>query len=243
MPHTIPRLLLLTASTSAACEPVLTRDVGVEGLFRGYVYDDYTYIGDYAVLPDASLSARDASGEPTGEVEASSDRPGYFEITVDPKQPVELVVAAPGRLTTVRATLGPATLADFSPYIFPRASEVITPLIDELSGQLGTPDSTGLLAGEVGALWMEPLVPADWAGADIYLDSGGAEVEFIALTVLDDGAVALAEDGPLDRLVAPALPPGRLTLLVATATGDIIQQSWNVQAGELVDASWFNLPQ
>jgi hypothetical protein len=55
--------------------------------------------------------------------------------------------------------------------------------------------------------------------------------------------MALAEGGPLDRLVAPALPPGRLTLLVTTATGDIIQQSWTVQAGELVDASWFNLPQ
>ena len=243
MSNLLPRLLLLAVSALVACEPKLTNDVGVEGLLRGYVYDDYTYIGDYVVLPNASLSVRDSSGAATGEVDTDSERPGYFEITVEPEQAVELVVAAPDRLTTVRATRGPATLADVTVYIFPRASEVIAPLIDELAEALGTPDSTGLLAGEVGALWMEPLVPSDWAGADITLQSDGEEVPFIALSVYEDGTVALAEDGAVNQLVAPSVPPGKLTLSVTTASGATIDQSWTVQAGELVDASLFHLPQ
>jgi len=235
MSHTLPRLLLLTVTTSVACEPVLTRDVGVEGMLRGYVYDDYTFIEEYAILEEAELVVRDANGADTGEIEAFPESPGYFQVTVEPGQPIELVVSAPDRLTTVRATTGPATLADYSPYLFPRASEVITPTLDDMAEQLGMADSTDLLAGEVGAFWMEPLVPADWAGADISLVSDdGTPVEFAALS---DG-----ESG-VELLAAAAVPAGRLTLSVTTATGASVEHTWTVQAGELIDATWFHLPQ
>jgi len=245
MSQSLPRLLLLTTSTLVACEPVLYRDVGEQGLLRGYVYDDYTYIGEYAVLDTAELSVRDKAGEPTGEIAApTADTPGYWQVQVEPGQVVEFVVSAPDRLTTVRVTTGPTTLADFTPYVFPRAAEVIVPLFDELAAGLGTEDSTAFLAGEVGAFWMEPLNPSDWEGADISLMSNdGIAVPFIALADLGDGVITESNGLQVDQLVAPAIPAGRVILTVTTATGATVSQSWTVRAGELIDATWFHLPQ
>lgn len=241
------RLAFIAAASSpmAGCQLLAlndTEDLGVEGRWEFYVYDDPAITGDFVVLESATVTVRDPSG---ATLDAATElAPGTFQVEVEPGVEVDLIVSSPAHLPTVRRGRAPTTRALPTAPIFARSPSDVPLLMDSLAAveDLGLPDSSALLAGTAGALMVEPLDPTAWVGATVeVLDATGATVPAVALTVLDTGEYTLADQSPVDLLLAPSVPTESVTLAVATASGTITTGTWTLQPGELVDGRYFAL--
>ena len=212
------------------------------GIWEFYVYDDPEEVGDYVVLTDATVTVRDDSGATLDAATSQGD--GSWLVNVDPGQPVDIIIAAEGRLPTVRRAIGPETTALLAVPMYPRSATEMPGLIDQLAevDGLDFPDSSGLLSAETGALIVEPLVPEDWIGGEVLVtDTNGSELTAVTLTAFEDGSYAFASNSAVDLVLAPQVPAGIVTLTFQSATGVVTTQEWTIEPGELVDGRYLSL--
>ena len=238
----VGRLLLASIGLSGCVLPVHEVAFDVDGQLQFLTYDDPDAVGDFVVLPEANVRVRDAAGN---ELDAAvGDGTGLWTIDVDPGQDIDIIVEASGRVPTVRRAVAPETTAQLRVPVYPRSADLIPVLMDELSAVDGLDfaDSSSLLAGQTGALVVEPLVPEDWLGAEVAVtDAEGRTLSAVQLTAFEDGSYAFAGSTPTDLLLVSELPAGQVTLEVVHTSGQTTTQSWTVAAGELVDGRDFAL--
>jgi hypothetical protein len=244
--------LMLMASGCIYPYPVTEVSFEDDGILSFYVFKDPDGAGDYVdpetdgsyiVLPESTVTVRSSTGEALPKA-VTDMGDGQWQIDVGPGEVIDLVMAGPSHLPTVRRVQAPTTIAQFSQPMFPRVATVLPPLMDAISEVEGIDfaDSSALRAGDVGALVVEPTDPSAWIGADILLTTtDGADIPFVALTITDTGAVGFADGTPVDLLLASSVPAGTFTLAVLTTSGTLTTASWNVAEGELVDGQNFSL--
>lgn len=181
----------------------------------------------------------------TVEITASSELEGYWTVTAEGGVELDLLASAPGRLPTLRrATMPTAPAFWLAGAVYPWAPDTLGPFMDEVATVANTVDSSLLLDGQAAALWLTPSSPDDWAGATINLDVDTTPVEFVALAFdSTTGSWTEAVDGPIDLILAPAVPEGLLTIEVMAQHGAAAEVSWEVAGGVVVDASAFSLPE
>jgi len=169
---------------------------------------------------------------------------GLWQIDVEPTQVVDIIVTGPSHVPTVRRIPAPSTTAQFSVPLHPRSQSIVPPLMDAVAAVEGLDftDSQALLTGQAAGMVVQPLQPESWLGADLLLvDGDGNEVEMSTLTQLDDGSYGLAQDTPIDMVLASDLAPGLVVLTVRPRSGPEVVQTWFAAPGELIDGRYFAL--
>ena len=235
--------VLLIPLVLTGCAPVLQGSFSEGGIWDFYLYDDPDSAGDFIVLPEGSVTARDATGAPLSS--AVTDRgDGLWRIDVEPDQVVDIVMTGPSHVRTVRRATAPTTTGQFSVPLHPRSLSIVPPLIDAIAAvdDLDVADSQSLLAGEAAAVVVQPLDPEAWVGAEVSLvDGTGAEVALSLLTEVEAGSYSLSEATPVDLVLASNVAPGILTFTVRPVAGPEVVQLWFAAAGDLIDGRYFAL--
>jgi hypothetical protein len=214
--------------------------------WSGYVYAGVP--GDEVPLLETGLiEVLDADGAPLDGAEARQDYPdtlGYWTLAVPVDTPVTLRLSGDGVVPTVWRGHTPSGRAYWlNGALFARGEAETDALVDALDGLddrlPGDPDD-GAPVHLVGQPWdREDVAGATWTATG----GDGAEVRVHALVADDSGALSDAADGPVDLVVALDLAPGTATLRCASPDGRSAETHWPTQAGDLVSAMWFHLPE
>jgi hypothetical protein len=126
--------------------------------------------------------------------------------------------------------------------LFAYEEEAWLPFFEQFEGQHGI--SIPALADGICWAWFAPLVPEDWAGAQLRLTDGtGARIELLTYTLDDEGFLVDPDGGPVDHAFAFGLAPGDATLAVRTADGGSLVETWPCWPGEVVTGWYLALPE
>lgn len=235
--------VLLTPLVLTGCAPVLQASFSEGGIWDFYLFDDPDSAGDFIVLPEGTVTARDATGGSLSS--AVTDRgDGLWRIDAEPDQVVDIVMTGPSHVRTVRRATTPTTTGQFSTPLHPRSLSIVPPLMDAIAAVdgLDVADSQSLLAGEAAAVVVQPLDPEAWMGAELSLvDGSGAGVELSLLTEVEAGSYSLSDGTPVDLVLATDVAPGVLTFTVRPTAGPEVVQLWFAAPGDLIDGRYFAL--
>ncbi len=232
--------LLLLASLVACSLLEEQRDPVTDVRWSGYVYADIP--SDTAPLLEAGTFQVVDLDDVVVADGVQTSTAGYWDVTVPVGLDVAVRVDGGAQAATVWRGQTPTGRAYWlSGALFAFADDTVDDFFDSLDGWQGLSPQR-LSDGDIAHLWGSPLVPDDWAGADVtVLDADGNDVAVVLLAYDQDGALIDAGTGPVDFFVAPDLPPGTVTLQVQAADGRALQEQWPARGGDLVSAFYVDL--
>ncbi len=212
--------------------------------WSGYVLYYPEGATDYDTLSAGTLTLVDLDDAVLAEgSQPYEDTPGYWlfeEVPVATE--IGIRVAAEGATTVLWRSRSPSGSGTWlTGAVLTWEESIYAALFDSLDGQNGLRISP-LSEGQVAHLWGEPLVPQDWAGAEISVtDGAGDDAAVIALAYDEDGALVDAGEGAVDAFVAVNLAPGTVTLSVTSAAGVTTETLYPARGGDLLSAIYYDL--
>ncbi|MFT5682755.1 MAG: hypothetical protein ACI8RZ_003679 [Myxococcota bacterium] len=170
--------------------------------------------------------------------------PGYWRFEIAPAgEEVAIRIGGEGMTTTVwRGVVPGGTATWLTGAVYSYETAIYDDFFTSIDGFQGI-SFPSLVDSELAAMWGEPMVPEDWAGASITVTDGeGSTADVLALAYDDTGALIEAGTGAVDLFIAPSLAPGTITLRVEAAGRDAVEEQWPARAGDLISAVFFALP-
>lgn len=233
-------------------EEVRTDPVEVD--WGGYVYAYLEDAAEPVVLSELSevdpiagplVELVDLSDEPLIEgAQPFESSPGYWRFEDAPVgEEVAIRITGEGMTPTVwRGVVPGGTATWLTGALYSYESAIYDAFFESIDGFQGIAFPS-LTDSDAAAMWGEPMVPEDWAGATITVTDGeGVTAEVLALSYDDTGALIEAGDGAIDLFLAPSLAPGTITLRVEAEGREAVEEQWPARAGDMVSAVFFSLP-
>lgn len=218
-------------------------------IWQGQVYDDIPVDG-VGGLVVGELEVRDMNGDPIAiGTQPDPESPSTWQIPLSgDAEEVEIRIAGSEPFTTVwRTTLPSQRSFWFSGTFFAVKETTLAPVWDALAEMTGEPLSTA----DGASLYGEPLALSDddieaWTDASVVVyDADGGVHPALTLSTTEDGLLTLSDEttGPISAFTVTGLPPGPLRLVIDASDGRHVVTDYNAEAGELLSAFAFTLPE
>jgi hypothetical protein len=222
-----------------------TADASVVAVnWSGYVVKS-VYGGDDGYLEDGSLVVEGLGQELVAEgfQPEPARSPGYWRVQVPPETPVALRVAGDGMIPSLWEATTPGNVGIwFSGALVAFEEASWMPALEEFDGAFGI--ELGKLDADHCWLFGVPMVPADWADAEISVVDGTGHVgRVIALAEGSDATLVQANGDPVVEFFSFNLAPGPMAIHVAAADGRTLDMVFPARGGELVTPWYIELPE
>jgi len=216
--------------------------------WSGYVLQEFADT-EPDVFTNGTLSILTTDGESISDGDQPwEDSPGFWSVDVPADTEVAIRIVGdpeaefPAAPTVWRGNSPPSSGYWFNGSLFVKETSIVDDMLSSISSAPGT-NATPLSDGTTAVLWGEPMEPEEWAGAEIAVtDADGASGRVRSFVIDDDGALSAAGNGPVDLFISYNLPPGPTTLHVTTAEGVMVETTWPAEAGDLLSAIYYALP-
>ena len=218
--------------------------------WEGWVYGDIP-AEDTPGLLEGAIEVRDMEGTLLTEgYQANQDQMARWSIDLNEEiqGEIEVRISGPEHMTTVWRTQAPTTQA----YWYAGALFATTQLtmdtfwegLTELEGEvLGLSDGAHLYGEPL------PLSESDiqaWTGAEVTVYDGQGQVHpAITLSLDEEGQLVHSDtvEAPIAAFAAPDIAPGPVRLVVDSSDGRSVVMDYNAEAGDLLSAFAFTLPE
>jgi hypothetical protein len=241
--------MMLTYLLLVACIQEQTADPP-DWTWEGWVYADIP-AEDTPGLLEGAIEVRDMGGAVLTEgYQANDDQLARWSIDLeaDVVGEIEVRISGPEHMTTVWRTQAPTTQAYwYAGSLF--AAKQLT--MDAFWQGLSEMEGAVLGLSDGAHLYGEPLPLNDadtlaWSDATITVYDGDGQVHPAITLAIDEGGLLAPSDtvdGPIAAFAAPDLTPGPVRLVIDASDGRSVVMDYNAEAGDLLSAFAFTLPE